>query len=179
MINLIYGQSLLALLISFLYKYKKYREKDLVLLGLILGLSFIGLEREDYFYRLIFISLAYIDLKEHRIPNRILLLGLVYWILFDRSLSPTMTYYGFISLGLLVGLLVLSLATGQVGMGDVKLLGLVLLVYGPTIFLSLFFLSLILLFFYSIFLLVGQGKEGGYSIAYGPFLGLALIYLGV
>lgn len=182
MINLIYGHSLLALLISFLHHYKKYEEKDLVFLGLVLGLSFTVLERKDYLYRLIFMTLAYIDLKEHRIPNRLLLLGLVYWIFFDRALNftrPTWTYYGFISLALLLGLLVLSLATGQLGMGDVKLLGLVLIVYGPAIFLSLFFLSLIFLFFYSIFLLVGQGREGGYSIAYGPFLGLALIYLGV
>lgn len=130
---------------------------------------------------LIFIAfllvLAFIDMKRHIIPDKILIFfagtgilintciflsALDYWILMNALL-------GFIA-GVLPLFLAIVLSKGKMGAGDMKLMGAIGIWTGPVNILLIFFISIFLAGFYAVFMLLLGKMNIKSELPLGPFM---------
>ena len=161
---------------------------------LCLNLFFYGNDLE-YTVKLLFcyellVAAGIIDFRTRVIPNRLLLAGLVCWVIFTAV--ETAMGFRFVALlrdgflGLLLGggifLLCSLLTRGGMGMGDVKLFGLLGLYLGWTGIFDLIFLSVMLVAAFGIVMLLRQKLDRRSQAPIGPFAlaGMtAMLLLGV
>ncbi len=177
-----YGLTIIGLMMFYLYRLRSYPLKEVSLICLTLGLSFALRPMDDYLYSLVFLTISYVDLKEHIIPNNLLMMLIAYWFFKSsawKDIHLGLSYYNLMGLVILLSLFLLSLISGHFGMGDVKLLASILLIYGSLDFLSILFVSMLILFLYALanFLLLKKSKSQ--LIAYAPFVYISILLLGV
>jgi prepilin peptidase CpaA len=77
----------------------------------------------NLFFVLFICFLMAFDIKEKRIPNRIIFAGIVIGVLLNGSKGITELVNSFLGLGLGVGILIIPFGLGWLGAGDVKFLG--------------------------------------------------------
>ena len=128
--------------------------------------------------------LGYVDLKEKIIPNPMILLGLGFWLLISileitigqthwKSLLAFSLTGGFICGGIL---LVVSLAgKSALGMGDVKMITVLGLLYGLVDTYSLLLVSLVVMALVSITLLLLKKVDKKTAIPMAPFIVIGYI----
>ena len=151
--------------------------------GLAAALEIIYIDHSLLFHlkRLCLISviwpIAFIDYKSCRIPNKLILLGLVYRgiiligeLFMEReSLLQTIASEGIAVAGMLIlSVLCMLLMKGSLGMGDVKLFLLMGLCQGLSGIIGSVFLSLIVSFIVAVFLLITRKKSRKDAIPFGP-----------
>lgn len=120
---------------------------------------------------------AYIDKQQHIIPNKIILLGIiirmVIWLI--EFFVETDTFFTVLKSDVIAGVVVMIffllcsfISRNGLGMGDVKIMGLLGLYHGLTGVFSQLFFSLLVAFILSIYLLIKKVKKGKDSIAFAP-----------
>ncbi len=133
----------------------------------------------------ILISLSAIDFATYRLPNSITLTGAVFAIIltaiFRRDFLLPMLLGGITGLGLLIfmGLLgSLLFRKASLGMGDIKLAGMIGLYLGPARTVGMYFIGVLLGAIVGAVVLTIGKKKWGQKIPFGPYLaGGALISL--
>jgi len=96
-------------------------------------------------FLLVFTGLAVgFDVRERRIPNRLVLIGIVAGILFNGSAGRPQLFDSVLGLGLGLGILLLPFAFGWLGAGDVKFFGAVGALLGVKFVPRVFFYSALL-----------------------------------
>lgn len=137
------------------------------------------------------LPIAYIDYKEQIIPNKLLGIGVLYWmILFMLDVfvsgSNWIHVLQFSAVGLLLGAGVFL--TGKlfvrdgIGMGDVKLYGVLGMLYGYMALYSMLLITLVILFIVGIFLFVWKKGNRKIVLPMAPYtlLGfLCAVVLGI
>ena len=122
---------------------------------------------------------AWADLRAYLIPNRVLLVGMILGILFltvQILFYHEQVAYLFISTVVAVGALIIVslfcrlLSSKMVGMGDVKLLGVMGLCLGMEYIWTALFVSFFLMFIVCLVLLVIRRIKRNDSIPFAPFL---------
>jgi Flp pilus assembly protein protease CpaA len=136
---------------------------------------------------ILLITLAWVDLRTHRIPNRILLLGislhLVIWLVQDER--PNLGLKEFMMWTIAISLLLL-LPQGSrflqraLGMGDIKLIGYLLLFLSPAIQFSVWILftalvSLLLILLISVSTSIKGGVDKDAKSRRVPFAPILLL----
>ena len=123
--------------------------------------------------------IAWIDQHEKKIPNRLLLFllwGRIFLLLLEWLVFPSMGLSLLISsaLGMLLGgglfLLAHFIARGGIGMGDVKLLGVIGCYAGAGTIMPLIFLTIMISAVYSIVLLLLKKIKLKEEIPFAPFV---------
>lgn len=120
---------------------------------------------------------AYIDKQQHIIPNKIILVGLVIrmaiWLI--EFFVETDTFFAVLKSDVIAGVVVMIffllcsfISRNGLGMGDVKIMGLLGIYHGLTGVFSQLFFSLLVAFILSIYLLIKKAKKGKDSIAFAP-----------
>lgn len=135
---------------------------------------------------------AAIDKKFYKIPNGIIITGIVYWIaatiydLFTQSevcLSNVISELIAVAIIILVVGICLLLMKNSIGMGDLKLLLLVAAFFGLADMLTAVFLSLLVAFVASLVFLIRKTKTRQDVIPFAPFMltgtMLAIILTGI
>lgn len=135
---------------------------------------------------------AAIDKKFYKIPNGIIITGIVYWIaatiydLFTQSevcLSNVISELIAVAIIILVVGICLLLMKNSIGMGDLKLLLLVAAFFGLADMLTAVFLSLLVAFVASLVFLIRKTKTRQDVIPFTPFMltgtMLAIILTGI
>lgn len=135
---------------------------------------------------------AAIDKKFYKIPNGIIITGIVYWIaatiydLFTQSevcLGNVISELIAVSIIILVVGICLLLMKNSIGMGDLKLLLLVAAFFGLADMLTAVFLSLLVAFVASLVFLIRKTKTRQDVIPFAPFMltgtMLAIILTGI
>lgn len=126
------------------------------------------------------IIVSFIDIEQQFIPNKLVVIGFIFGVLF--SLAGFTTQFWNAILGLISGagsLLIIGLVSLLVlrkegmGGGDIKLLGVIGLFLGWKLTLLTLFVSIYIGGIFSIFLLLLGIKNKGEYIAFGPFISLA------
>jgi Flp pilus assembly protein protease CpaA len=137
------------------------------------------------------LPIAYIDYKEQIIPNKLVVIGLAYWIiLFILDVfvagSDWVRVLQFSGIGLLFGAGVFLVGKlfvkDGIGMGDVKLYGILGLLYGYVALYSMLFITLIVLFVVGIVLLIRKKGNRKMVLPMAPYtlLGfLCAVVLGI
>ena len=127
---------------------------------------------------------AVFDHREFRIPNGILLIGLILWavILLPEMILAWDNVPGELLSGaiaaagiLVIGFLFLLLAKGSLGMGDLKLLALMGLFLGIEGLIYSLLYSLLIAFFAAVFLLITKKKKKKDHIPFAPYILLGTI----
>lgn len=122
---------------------------------------------------------AWIDKAEFRIPNRILVVGLlarcvilaVICFLYPQEILYVLLQSAVAAVALLlVSLLCRAIAASAVGFGDVKLMMLMGFCLGTDRVLSAMICSMIVLFFYSVIMLITRRANRKTEIPFAPFL---------
>lgn len=123
--------------------------------------------------------LAYIDLRKHIIPNRYLLVLLIFrgvWFIFEFIFSRESFRKEFLSCliacfgaGLIFVLMRLIVKNG-IGFGDVKLFSVIGLYVGIESIITIIFLSFVVSFFVSLILLASKRKNKKDQLAFAPFI---------
>lgn len=135
---------------------------------------------------------AYFDLKSYIIPNQIIVFGLAAravllffeLIYANEGLLQSVIEQLISAVALTIGGVICSfIMKNGFGMGDVKLFALVGLFFGATGSFTIIFMSLLVSFFFSVFMLVTKRKEKKDVIPFAPcvLLGswVAIIFFGV
>ncbi len=144
------------------------------------GLTFAGLVVMLELWLLLAISV--VDLREHRIPNRLLALTallVVVGSLVFRQPAPVAALLGGCA-GLAIFLLLARLRPGALGMGDVKLAGVIGLMVGfPQVAFALL-VGIIAGGLVALVMWLGRRGGGDHAMAYAPYLalGAAIALLG-
>ncbi|MCI8669380.1 MAG: hypothetical protein HFI34_07660 [Lachnospiraceae bacterium] len=125
------------------------------------------------------LPIGFIDYKEKIIPNKIILGGIAYWIIYffaecfinDISIKSIAKYSlaGFV-FGAGVLLISALIIRGGVGMGDVKLFAVIGMLYGFNGVFTILFMTLLLLFLVCIFLLVLKKVDRKSTFPMAPFV---------
>ena len=137
------------------------------------------------------LSLTLIDLDVYRLPNAITLTGSIFAVvltlLFRRSFFLEMILGGLVGIGVLslqglVGTMIVKFTRKQkksaLGLGDVKLAGMIGLFLGPGYTAGMFILGIFLATIFSVFFIVSGKRAWTQRIPFGPYLaGGALISL--
>lgn len=122
---------------------------------------------------------AYTDYKEHIISNKLVLLGIILWMIFtivQLSINFQSNYMAvlknlFFALAIfVVGLLLVIITKGSVGMGDVKLLCILSLLLYPFSFVMSLLVSLVVSFLYCVVALIARKKTRKDIIPFAPSL---------
>ena len=118
------------------------------------------------------------DIKEQKIPNKVVVAGLLLRVAFAVAEFATMGTEAFLaiakdalySLILVAVLFVLGvlLLKGGIGMGDIKLMAVMGLFQGITGVISSLFLSLLVIFVLAIIMLITKKKQKKDSIEFAP-----------
>jgi leader peptidase (prepilin peptidase)/N-methyltransferase len=152
----------------------------LMALLLLLCHAYFGLSPFFYKYAAtlgLLLIISFIDIEHGIIPNRLILLLLV-WSVAWQLLYPDGSLEG-ASLGLLVGgglfYLIAALSKGGMGGGDIKLMAALGFATGWPLVFVVFLLAFLLGSVVGIFLLVGRRKIWGDSLPFGPFLSFAFL----
>lgn len=120
---------------------------------------------------------AYIDKQQHIIPNRIILAGLVIrmviWLIeyFTRTDIFFVILKSDVIAGVVVTIFLLLcsfISKNGLGMGDVKIMGLLGIYHGLTGIFSQLFFSLLVAFIIAIYFLIRKEKKSKDSIAFAP-----------
>ena len=119
--------------------------------------------------------IAYIDMKELRIPNKLLLLLLLLYplMLSNRSWVDSMIG-GFMGGG--VFLLAALLWPGKVGLGDVKMMAIIGLYMGKETIMECIIVSLFLAALFGMTMLLRKKIDKTMGIPFAPFVFLATIF---
>lgn len=124
------------------------------------------------------VPVAYIDYKKHIIPNQLIIVGLILFILFAFYELVIVRYdtiallkmYGF---GLLLGggvfTLCAILAKGSMGMGDIKLYSVLGLLLGWEGVFNVIFFSVLGVAVFGIIMILSKKKNGKSLVPIGPF----------
>lgn len=122
---------------------------------------------------------AYYDYKEFRIPNKLIIAGIVLWVgitLFEVVNAKEIWLANFIteiivSLAfLIVCVLCVVIVKNGIGMGDIKLLMLMGLIEGMDGAVSSVFVSMIIIFFASIIMLIAKKKSKKDVLPFAPYI---------
>lgn len=158
-----------------IFSYSRYKKEfpiDSFYSMLIINLIFyLMYDRVDYYILSILLIISAIDYKKKIIPNDLLivLLPLVF-----INIDTSFNFQKIIIIFFIILLIIISQYTQILGMGDVKLLIILYLIKGQN-FINLLILHLsILLFTYSIYLLI-KTKSTKQSFALGPLILLSYI----
>lgn len=119
--------------------------------------------------------IAYIDTKELRIPNKLVLLLLLWYPMMLSNLSWKDSIIG----GLMGGgvfLMAALLWRGKVGMGDVKLMGMVGLYIGKEAIVSCMIVSLFLAAMFGMTMVLKKKIDKTMGIPFAPFVFLATVF---
>lgn len=128
--------------------------------------------------------IAYVDLKEQRIPNKFVLLGLIYWaalIPLEYIMGTPMLRYVILSeiiaaaAMFAAAMLCRVCVKGSIGAGDIKLFLVMGLFLGLDGIWSAVLTSLIISFFIAIVLLLRKKKTKKDSMAFGPALAMGTL----
>lgn len=137
------------------------------------------------------VPIALIDYKEQIIPNKLVVVGLIYWVIFiivDCFVLKNNPLFDIIKVsfwGMLLGgllFLIPSIITKNgVGMGDVKLFGTLGLIYGfslseSTNVFTIIFLTIVLIFFVGIVLIICQKATRKSTLPMAPYLFMAFTF---
>lgn len=124
---------------------------------------------------------AYIDFLEYKIPNKFIILGLVYraLILFAELLVATDIVFVTV-MSDVIATIALLLATGlcriciknSIGFGDIKLFIVIGLLLGLEGIWGAVFMTLLVSFFVALFLLISKKKKRTDSIPFGPSIAI-------
>lgn len=133
---------------------------------------------------LIMVPMAAVDFKVQKIPNqllicglmiRVVLLGIEMIISFNEGLDLLINgIIGALVIGIFF-LVMFFVFRNSIGMGDIKLFSLMGLYQGIWGVVNSVFFSLLVSFFVSLFLLITKRKQRGDSIAFGPSILLGTI----
>ncbi|MCR4675332.1 MAG: prepilin peptidase, partial [Lachnospiraceae bacterium] len=122
-------------------------------------------------------AVAYTDFREHKISNKVLLIGLLGWVIltvaeaitdkaiFRESLIRECSYAGII---LILLVFVRFVSKGGIGMGDIKLLTLMALLEGSDGFMESILLSCIVIFIIAVILLIVRKKGRKDQLPFAP-----------
>lgn len=151
--------------------------------GLIYSLLYLKYGLTVIFVKYVILSsllivISIIDYKLKIIPDECNLLGLSGAVLFTILNDFHISSWIDAGLGLLVGggiFLLIAMATGAMGGGDIKLMGVLGFSFGIKYILLITFLSFITGAILSIFLLLFKIKEKKDEIPFGPFIGIATL----
>lgn len=122
---------------------------------------------------------AYVDFKKHLIPNKILLISLLLraaWLLVELILPDTNIVFIILSSLIAAAALIITsllcrlLLPNSVGMGDIKILGVMGLYLGMDKVWGALFMSFITLFAACVFLLITKKAGRKSEVAFAPFL---------
>ena len=122
---------------------------------------------------------ALTDLKSYRIPNIFALLGLIYWFIIfgveffidpDQIWSTVLAELVACGVLLLAAFLCKLMIKGSIGLGDIKLLAIMGLMLGTDGIWGAIFMTLVISFFVSVFLLITKKKTRKDTIPFGPAL---------
>ena len=129
-------------------------------------------------HHLILATVTVTDIKEQKIPNKVVVAGLLLRVAFAVAEFVTMGADAFLaiakdalySLILVAALFVLGvlLLKGGIGMGDIKLITVMGLFQGITGVISSLFLSLLVIFVLAIIMLITKKKQKKDSIEFAP-----------
>ena len=170
---------------SLIYINKRYKELSISLFQLLSISSFtiivnvfnieIASVYQIVMYLMILISI--VDLKEKIIPKSSLVL-LLFLPLFN--FEPLLRFELYIVLIFLMLITVISLVSNSIGFGDVKLLLVLLFLFGPEKFITILFYICFIITSYSIYLLLFRKKTKSYSFPMAPtiFLATSILILG-
>lgn len=137
--------------------------------------------------------MAYIDYKQYRIPNKLVLLGLGYRIFILIFELIFFNYSNVISslisegIALAVVTLFLGICTlvfrGGIGMGDLKFLMMMALLHGFNRLLISLMVVMIFAFFFALYLIIFKKKGKKDSFCFGPIIAsgtlVSLIFFGI
>ncbi len=145
---------------------EKLRQPDVV--QLLVHLLFVG----------ICLYVAWTDLRERRIPNDALLFGFLFTtllaLLFPEAFSWSM--HALPAIAFTLGFVLLSLWwPAALGMGDAKLLGLLVYGLGFQAFLSVFTLACTFAFLTALLLLSCKKIKAGGTLPYAPFVAVGML----
>ncbi len=147
---------------------------------LVLCYYYLGLSPFFYKYAVILsilLIISCIDLEHGIIPNRLVLL-LMLWGIVWQFIYPDNSPLG-AGLGLLAGgglfYLIAALSKGGMGGGDIKLMGVLGFIIGWPLVFVVFLLSFLLGSVVGVSLLIGRKKIWGDTLPFGPFLSLAFL----
>ena len=124
-------------------------------------------------------SCAYVDFKVHLIPNKILLISIllrIAWLLVEILLPDTNILFILLSSLIAAAALIITsllcrlLIPNSVGMGDVKILGVMGLYLGMDKVWGALFLAFFTLFVACVFLLITKKASRKSEVAFAPFL---------
>lgn len=133
---------------------------------------------------------AAIDYKEHKIPNRLLLMGMVYratlfiveLLFYTYNIKQAIvSEFAAVVLVLIISILCRLIVKNGICMGDIKMLMLMALFLGFQSFIDILFVSLWICFFEALILMIMKKKGKKDSIAFAPsvligtFVSLVLI----
>jgi len=146
------------------------------------GMHLTGFSLQPIFFSVIstiLISIIFIDLKYYEIPNSynalIVVLGLLYIYLFQSLLWSNYLLGGVIAF--CIFFLIAIFTGGNLGMGDVKLVGGLGLFTGKFLLTNFFIATFLSGALISLFLLLFKVKKTKDKIAFGPYICFAFIYL--
>ena len=158
-----------------------------IILALIL-LEFYGLDQPAFLRTLLMCSIlwpcAWSDAQAYLIPNRVLFVGFAGGMLLLAAqilLDPSQTKWLLISTGIAVGAMMLGtllckiVSPKAVGMGDVKLLGVMGLILGMDLAWNVLFCALLVMFAYCVFLLLTKRATREDSVPFAPFVLIGLL----
>lgn len=168
-------------MIFLLYKYLKKRYKDskinsYVFFMILLLSSLLIFDIKTYFLSLLFTTISIVDLLEHKIPNEINLMFLLYSIglyFFDNGfILKGFSNNSFMGAAFLIILAIISLSTSSLGFADIRLMASIFIAKSSIFFLNFLFYLSILLFIASIFLLL-KSKNRKIEMPMAPLIHVA------
>lgn len=154
---------------------------------LVVGMNFVELMYNTSLIQNISISVslsilgvsAYTDFKEHIISNKLILFGIVAWIIFtiiqllidfQNNYVSVLKNMAFALAVFVIGLLLVIVTKGSLGMGDVKLLCIMNLLLYPFGFVMSLLVSLLVSFIYCVVVLISRKKTRKDIIPFAPSL---------
>lgn len=180
--------------LSVLYVNKKVKWYCLIMLvyqiSLVFVLNFLYDNTIVDNLKLIFLSslmwpMAFIDYEQKRIPNKLIILGLIYRLIIlfiellffrDDLLSViALELVAVVAIAIFIALCMLIMK-GSIGMGDMKFLMLMALFEGLYRFLTSILAVMIIAFFIAIFLLAFKKKSKKDSFAFGPVISAGTLF---
>ena len=155
---------------------------------LIALLFFFSISEEFFVYSFVSIILimdAFVDMKAQIIPNGLNFVGFIvgiiymyYKLVFDITMGVDLLLGMFLGAGIFILIALFALVAYKkegMGLGDVKLMGMLGLFFGTKNIFQIFILSFFVGAIVSIFLLVSKTKKADDYIPFGPFIVIASI----
>lgn len=159
-------------------------------ISLVFVLNFLYDNTTNDNLKLIFLSslmwpMAFIDYEQKRIPNKLIVLGLIYRLIIlfveilffkDDLLSIiVLELVAVVAIAIFIALCMLIMK-GSIGMGDMKFLMMMALFEGLYRFLTAILVVMIIAFFVAIYLLAFKKKSKKDSFAFGPVIAAGTLF---